>query len=236
MKLGLMQPYFFPYLGYFSLIKYCDKFVFFDSAQYIRRGWCNRNRILKKDGSPNYIIVPIKKAHRETPINKIMIDNSADWKAKIFGQLNVYRKTAPNYKHVMDFLGGILADEYESLSRLCISTTKAVCEFLGIRTEFSVFSEMELVIDEVHAPDEWALNITKSLGYDCYVNPPGGMSFFDPEKYSASGVRLEFLALDLVPYDQRLPEFVPGLSVIDAMMFCTPEEISSLLDRFSLLS
>ena len=95
---------------------------------------------------------------------------------------------------------------------------------------------MNLGIDEVNAPDEWALNITKALHYNCYVNPPGGMSFFAPEKYAASGIRLEFLALDLVPYNQRLPEFVPGLSVIDAMMFCTPEEISALLDRFSLLS
>ena len=69
MKLGLMQPYFFPYLDYFSLIKYCDKFIFFDTAQYIRRGWYNRNRILKQDSSPNYFTVHIKKAHRETPIN-----------------------------------------------------------------------------------------------------------------------------------------------------------------------
>lgn len=235
--LASMQPYFFPYLGYFSLIKHCDKFIFFDTPQYIRHGWCNRNRILKHDGTPNYITVPIKKAPRETPINEIMIDNSADWRAKIFGQLNVYKKTAPNYEQVIDFLHGVLDCENESLSRLCISTTKAVCEFLGIIADFGVFSEMELAIDDIHAPDEWALNMTKALHYDCYVNPPGGMSFFDPEKYAASGVKLEFLALDeSVSYDQRLPEFVPALSVIDAMMFCTPEEISALLDRFSLLS
>ena len=237
MKLGLMQPYFFPYLGYFSLIKYCDKFILFDTAQYIRRGWCNRNRILKQDGTPNYITVPIKKAPRETPINEIMIDNSADWRGKIFGQLDVYRKTAPNYEQVINFLGGLFAEEGQYLSQLCINTTKAVCEFLGISTEFETLSEMNIAIDDVHAPDEWALNITKALGYTEYVNPPGGMSFYSSEKYAASGVKLEFLALDdSVSYNQRLPEFVPALSVIDAMMFCTPEEISALLDKYLLLS
>ena len=234
--LASMQPYFFPYLGYFSLIKYCDKFILFDTAQYIRRGWCNRNRILKQDGTPTYIVVPIQKTSYETPINKILIDNKTDWRSRIFGQLNVYKKKAPNYRRVIDFLHGILDCEHESLSELCISTTKAVCEFLGISADFCVFSEMDLGIDDVNAPDEWALFTAKALGYDCYVNPPGGMSFYDSEKYAASGIRLEFLALELVPYDQRLPEFVPGLSVIDAMMFCSSEEISALLDRFSLLS
>ena len=235
MKLGLMQPYFFPYLGYFSLLKYCNTFIFFDTAQYIRRGWCNRNRVLKQDGTPNYIIIPIKKAPQETPINKIIIDNSADWRARIFGQLNVYRKTAPYYKQVIAFLHSILDCEQDSLSELCISTTKAVCEFLGVRTKFEVFSEMNITLDEVHAPDEWALNTTKALGYDCYVNPPGGQSFYDPAKYAASGIKLEFLALDAVPYDQRRSEFVPNLSVIDAMMFCTPQEINALLDHYQIL-
>ncbi len=235
MKLGLMQPYFFPYLGYFSLIKNCDKFIFFDTVQYIRRGWCNRNRILKQDGTPSYVIVPIKKAPRETNINEIQIDNSMDWKAKIFGQLNIYKKTAPYYDDVIEFLKGILTDEYESLSELCIDTTEAVCNFLGIETEFATLSRMNLAIDDIHAPDEWALNITKAMKYDVYVNPPGGQTFYDREKYENVHIKLEFLTINQFAYDQkRKGSFVPNLSVIDAMMFCTPDEINRMLDDYTL--
>ena len=236
MRLGIMQPYFFPYLGYFALIKYCNRFIFFDTPQYIRHGWCNRNRILKQDGTPSYITVPVKKSPRETPINKILIDNSADWRGKIFGQLNIYRKSAPNYDNVIEFLREILGGECECLSQLCIDTTKAVCSLLGIRTEFDTFSEMNIAIDDVNAPDEWALNITKALGYECYVNPPGGIEFFDRAKYEHSGIKLEFLAANLHEYSQmKGHEFVPGLSVIDALMFLKPDEVSAMLDDYSVM-
>lgn len=236
MILGSMQPYFFPYLGYFALIKHSDRFVFFDTPQYIRHGWCNRNRILKQDGTPTYITIPIRKAPYDTPINKTLIDNGSNWRGRLYGQLDVYRKIAPRYRQVRAFLEEILSPEYDSLSLLCIETTKAVCSLLGIESEFSVFSEMNLALEEVHAPDEWALNTAKALGYDCYVNPPGGMSFYSREKYEASGVRLEFLSLNLREYSQgSAREFVPGLSVIDALMFCETDEVYNMLDDYEIL-
>ena len=234
MKLGSMQPYFFPYLGYFALIKHSDRFIFFDTPQYIRHGWCNRNRILKQDGTPSYITVPIKKAPRETAIKDILIDNQTDWRKRIFGQLMIYKKTAPNYERVIDFMKDILHRDYERLSELAIDSTIAVSKYLGIMTELEIFSEMKLEIDEVNAPDEWALNMTKALHYDEYINPPGGMSFFDRTKYEREGITLKFLALNPYEYDQRRNIFVPDLSVIDAMMFCCPEEINAILDDYSL--
>lgn len=236
MRLGSMQPYFFPYLGYFALIKNSDRFIFFDTPQYIRHGWCNRNRILKNDGTPTYITVPLRKTPYDTPINKMLIDNSANWKGRLFGQIDVYRKIAPRYRQVKAFLEEILSPDYDLLSVLCVETTKAVCSLLGIKTEFSVFSEMNIAIDEVHAPDEWALNTAKALGYDCYVNPPGGMSFYDRAKYERSGIKLEFLVANLREYDQHMKrEFVPGLSVIDALMFLSPDEVSAMLDDYSVM-
>lgn len=85
LKLGIMQPYFFPYIGYFSLINYCDRFIYFDTPQYIHHGWVNRNRILKQGNDAAYITVPTKKAARDTPINKIIINNALAWKEKIYG-------------------------------------------------------------------------------------------------------------------------------------------------------
>lgn len=236
MKIGIMQPYFFPYIGYFALIKYTDLFVFFDTPQYISHGWINRNRILNCDGEPTYITVPIKKAPRETPINEININTNMSWKEKIYGQLNVYKKKAPNFNTTMDFLHDLLDDiETEKLSYLNIYTLKNTCDYLGISREFFTFSEMDLNIAEVCSPDEWALNITKAMGIDTYVNPPGGQSFFDREKYEREGIKLEFLQSNLKKYVQRIGHFEPGLSIIDVMMFCKKDEILDMLDDYTIL-
>lgn len=236
MKLGIMQPYFFPYLGYFSLIQNTDKFVFFDTPQYISHGWINRNRVLKQDGTPNYIIVPVQKSKRETAIKEMRINETIKWREKIYGQLTVYKKRAPYYNQTLEILHEILDKDYhEKLSVLNIESTKSICKYLGIEREFEVFSEMNLNIGEVRKPDEWALNITKSMGFDTYVNPPGGMSFFDREKYHEEGINLQFLQIRLKPYIQRIGHFEPGLSIIDVMMFCKNDEILDMLGEYDTL-
>ena len=92
MKIAIMQPYFMPYIGYFSLIKHSDQFILFDTPQFIRHGWIERNRILKPNGEPLYIKVPLKKSPRETKINKLVINNSENWQNKIIAQLVPYKK------------------------------------------------------------------------------------------------------------------------------------------------
>lgn len=236
MKLGIMQPYFFPYLGYYALIKYTDKFIFFDTPQYISHGWVNRNRILKQDGTPSYMIVPIRKAARETPICEIKINTDIKWKEKIYGQLTVYKKKAPRYAEIIELVHSIFDAEYgESLSELNIESIKKVCAFLGIEREFNLYSAMNLEIENVTSPDEWALNITKALGEEVYVNPPGGVHFFDRMKYKNAGITLEFLQVNLKPYLQKIGHFEEGLSIIDVMMFCSNQEILEMLEDYSVI-
>ncbi|MBR1553114.1 MAG: WbqC family protein [Schwartzia sp.] len=234
MKLGIMQPYFLPYIGYFALIQYTDVFIFFDTPQYISHGWVNRNRILKQGGGINYMIVPIAKAHRETSIKDIRIKASERWRERIIGQLSIYKK-APYYRQGITLMNKILYSEDNSLARLNINGIKFVCDFLGIHQNFQVFSEMSLLINEVHAPDEWALNIAQALNFDTYVNPPGGKTFFDGTKYRRHGIKLEFLQAKLPPYVQRTGHFEAGLSILDAIMFCTREEIMNMLSDYEIL-
>lgn len=235
MKVSIMQPYFFPYIGYFSLIYNSDKFIFFDTPQYIKHGWVNRNRILKNDGTSTYIIVPIKKAHQSTPINEIMVNNDLSWKNTIYGQLSVYKKRAPYYNFVNDILHDIIDKEWNLLSDLNIYSTEYILKILGIKTEIDVFSKMNLDIDPVNAPDEWALNITKVIGYDTYINPPGGIDFFSKSKYEKNNIELKFLKAELLPYIQRTGRFESGLSIVDVMMFCSLEEINSMLKNITYL-
>lgn len=233
---GIMQPYFFPYVGYFSLIEYADRFIFFDTPQYISHGWVNRNRILNPKGQPIYITVPIKKSSRETPINQIEIVAGNDWKEKIYGQITLYKKKALFYKDTEEFLHYVL-DEFQGvcLSELNIRATIESCKKIGIDCRFDTFSKMNLEIASVQEPDEWALNITKALGGDVYVNPPGGQSFFDKSKYDKENIELRFLESNLRKYIQRIGRFEPGLSIIDVMMFCKNEEIKEIIKDYKII-
>ena len=236
MKLAIMQPYFLPYLGYFSLIKHTDEFILFDTVQFIRHGWIERNRILKPSNGWQYIMVPLKKHSRETIIKDIEINNDQQWKEKILAQLQHYKKQAPYFSNVIDILNEIFSKEYATIVDLNLASLKTVCNYLGINTPIQVFSLMNIDIEPANAPDEWALNICKALGnVDEYWNPPGGQSFFDRKKYENAGINLKFHSAILTDYDQKRNVFEPGLSIIDVMMFNSVEEINKMLDNYELL-
>lgn len=238
MKLGIMQPYFFPYLGYFSLIKHTDKFILFDPVQFIRHGWIERNRVLKPENDWQYINVPLEKHSLDTKIKDIRINNENDWKSKILCQLLHYKKKSPFYKQTIAVIEDGFDIITDSIVELNAHTMACVCRYLGINFDYAIFSQMNLKIDEVNAPDEWALNICKAYpGADEYWNPPGGLEFFDRSKYEQAGIKLFFQKVNIKPYPQRRgPEnIITGLSIIDVMMFNSPEKISEMLDDFELL-
>ena len=231
-----MQPYFFPYLGYFSLIKNTELFVLLDTVQFIRHGWIERNRILKPGTDWQYISVPLKKHSRETLIKETEINNETNWEEKILAQLGHYKKSAPYYYKVINMLNGVFSKPYTSIVELNKDSLKAVCDFLEIKCTISVFSEMNLDLEKINAPDEWALNICKAIGgVDEYWNPKGGMAFFDINKYLTNNINVNFIDQNLKYYNQKRENFEPGLSIIDVMMFNSPEEIRLMLNEFDII-
>ena len=179
MKLGIMQPYFFPYLGYYSLIKHTDRWIVFDTPQFIRHGWIERNRILKPKDGWQYIKVPLLKYKRETPIKEIIINNDINWKDKILAQLTHYKKRAPFYLDTIKLLEEIFVYKTKSITKLNVNILKKTCEYLNINFNYDIFSEMDLEIITPKVPDEWALNICRALNADKYFNLPGGVEFFE---------------------------------------------------------
>jgi len=231
-----MQPYFFPYLGYFSLIKQTDKFILFDNVQFIKHGWIERNRILKPSNGWQYVAIPLIKHSRDTKIKDVIINNDLDWRDKIFRQLEHYKKRAPFYSETVDVIRTALDIETSSIVKLNENIIKKVCEYININVDVSVFSEMDLKIEKPNAPDEWALNICKVLGnVEEYINPEGGLEFFNREKYEKEGIMINFLKMNLSQYPQRISEFEAGLSIIDLMMFNEPKKINNMLDDYELL-
>nr|WP_217425135.1 WbqC family protein [Flavobacterium sp. 7E] len=231
-----MQPYFAPYIGYISLIKHTDLFILLDGVQFIRHGWIERNRILNQDEGWIYIKVPLEKFSRETLIIDVKINNSTNWKNKILAQLVPYKKKAPYYFKVLNLLNNVFKNDYESIVILNRTMLKEIINYLGFSKDLPIFSEMVLNIEKPTASDEWALNVCKVLGDNInYVNPIGGKNFFDSEKYSKNGIQINFQKMILDSYDQKRDSFEPGLSIIDVMMFNSPDEINVMLDNYELI-
>ena len=235
MKLGIMQPYFFPYIGYISLIKHTDMFILLDEVQFIRHGWIERNRILKPLEGWQYIQVPLQKYHQKDLLKNIKINNEIDWERKILSQIEHYKKKAPYYYHAVDLLKNIFSEKYSTIVELNNASLHSVCDYLSIKKDIRIFSEMGLSIDPVLESDEWALNISKAMNVGEYWNPPGGKSIFNREKYDKANITLKFQEILLEKYPQKTnTTFEPGLSILDVIMNNNPETINLMLDNYTI--
>ena len=234
MKLGIMQPYFFPYIGYFQLIHAVDKYIFFDTTQYEKKGrWMNRNRIINiKEGS-TYITVPVVNAPLGTVLKDTKINNTKDWREQILAQLDVYRKRALYFKEIMNLVKDVFSYDGDSLSWLNINSIVAVFRYLGMSFDYDVFSEMDVDVPKCKK-DEWALHITKTLGYAEYVNLPGGKAFYCRVKFGEHGIELRFVEPSHRQYEQKIGRFEAGLSIIDVLMFNSPESVREMLNEYTL--
>jgi hypothetical protein len=229
MRVGIMQPYFFPYLGYFDLIAATDRWIVGDTAQYIRHGWVNRNRILHPASGWQYIIVPTKKHPHEAPISSVEVSNGVDWRARILGQIQHYRKKAPFYEPTMQLVRDCLSTPETSLSRLNVHALERVCSHLRLRFDYAYLSELDLPLGPVEAPGDRALRIAQALGAREYVNPPGGAGLYDAARFTEAGVKLTIRQLVDFRYPCGGYQFEPLLSVIDVLMWNPPSAIRDFL-------
>lgn len=233
MRVGIMQPYFFPYIGYFQLIANTDKWVFFDVVQYNKKSWMNRNRILHptRNGEYQYINVPIKKHKKGTLIRDVAINMDLNWRQEILGKLTAYRRMrAEHYDETIALLTSIFDNGPASFLEFSVYSTSMVCNHLGIDFNFEIASHIAFERGIIDGPGDWALSITKALGGNIYINPTGGAGIFDEEKYASHGIDLLFLKPKLSPYKQSRREgFLPGLSIIDILMFNEIDSVREFL-------
>lgn len=224
MKLGIMQPYIFPYLGYWQLIYSTEQWIFFDTVQYNKRSWMNRNRILHPDKNKDfqYISVPVKKQPRGTLIKDAQIAQDRNWKKTIEGQLTVYKRLHAKYFDEVFHLVRSLLDmgNGRSFLEFCIVSTEEICRRLHIELNYQIASQTKFNQENITTPGEWALEICKAQQADMYINPYSGYEIFDESLYQKNNIELRFLKPRLKKYAQSKREkFISSLSIIDVLMF-----------------
>jgi len=228
-KIAIMQPYLFPYIGYFQLINAVDTFVIFNDVNYIQRGYINRNSILL-NGRPHRFTLEIVKASQNKLINEIEI---GDNKLKILKTIKMAYRKAPYFQDVYPVIEKILFMEERNLSRFLVESLKEISRYLAIDTDFVNSSNIEK--DNSLRSQDKIIDICKRLRAGTYINAIGGMSLYEKDRFSKEGICLNFLDSELIDYSQFDNEFVPSLSMIDVMMFNSRYSIMCMLNRYILL-
>lgn len=226
LALGIMQPYFFPYIGYFELIARTNKWIVFDVVQYNTKTWMNRNRILHPTKGWQYISIPVEKSKKGTLIRDIVVQDMKIARIRLLGQLEHYKKTAPYFSNVIDLVNNIF-DSVKSIHLVDINTIilEKTCKYIDIPFDWEICSEMNLDFKEVKHPGQWALEISSVLNADCYLNPPGGKDIFIQDEFAEKNIKLEFLDMPDITYDCGKYVFEKNLSIIDVLMWNAPDDL-----------
>ncbi len=229
MKIGIMQPYFMPYIGYWQLMAAVDTYVVYDDVNYIKGGWVARNNILL-NGQKHMFTITLNGASPNKLFNEITIKDDF----KKFSRLieSAYRK-APYYAEVSALLNKIYNYGDKSLGAFMMNSFQVVLDYLEIDTKLILSSTIEK--DNSLRGKDKVKHICHLLGADTYYNAIGGQELYDKNDFRVDGINLQFVQTNLTPYAQLGNEFVPGLSLIDVLMFNSPMETKKMLNAYTLL-
>ena len=229
MKLGIMQPYFMPYLGYWQLLAAVDTYVVYDDVNYIKGGWVARNNILL-NGQKHMFTVTLNGASPNKLFNEITIKDDF----KKFSRLieSAYRK-APYYNDVVALLEKIYNYEDKSLGAFMLNSFQVILDYLGLKTKLILSSSLNK--DNNLRGKDKVKSICRLLDADTYYNAIGGQELYEKDDFRNSGIELFFLKSNLRQYTQFSNEFVSGLSMIDILMFNSPMQIRNMLNSYQLV-
>lgn len=229
-----MQPYFMPYIGYFQLINAVDKFIFYDDVTFIKQGWINRNQILINNQAKMFSI-PLNNASSHVLIKDVLISESAyqKWKKSFLNSILYSYKKAKNYSKINTLIEKILEKRPETISELAIKSVIAVAQYLDLKTEFGICSD--IYTNTYLSGQNRVLDICRNEKAKTYINPIGGMELYSKKVFHEKNIELFFIQTHKSVYTQFSEDFIPFLSIIDVLMFNDIDDIHKQLDNFTLL-
>lgn len=229
MILTSMQPYFLPYIGYFQLMQASDRFVIYDNIQYTKKGWINRNRILQ-NGQPVYISLPLRSDSDYLHIDqRVLADNHQEQAAANLRKIAALYRKAPQFEAVYALMERIYACEHSNLFAFILHSLEVVCAYLHIEPGFVVSST--LPVDASLKAETRVIANCHAMGAETYINPIGGVSLYNYDRFRENGIRLRFLKANPIQYEQFGTTFVPSLSILDVMMFNPPDRIQHFISH-----
>ncbi len=232
MKIAVMQPYLFPYIGYWQLINAVDIFVIYDDVNYIQRGFINRNNILL-NADKHLFTLPLQKASQGRKINEIEMLEDKKEIIKLLKTFEQAYKKAPYFDKAYDIISSCLLLEEENFANVLYNSLQIICEYLEIKTQLLKSSTIQK--NNALCGQEKIIHIVKILKGDKYINAIGGKELYMPEAFQKENINLSFLQSRMIEYKQFQNEFIPFLSIVDVMMFNPQAKIQEMLHEFELI-
>ena len=229
MKLGIMQPYFMPYLGYFHLLAAVDKYVIFDDVNYIKRGWSARNNILV-NGQKHLFNIAVEGGSQNNLYTQVTV---IDDFSKLRKTIEMAYKKAPYYKDTINLLEEVFGYEDRRFNYFIKNSFEVILDYLGIKTDLLFSSDLSNN-KELRGKDK-ILDICMLLGASEYYNAIGGQEMYDRGEFADNGIKLGFVDSTYEPYPQLSNEFVPGLSLIDVLMMNSRDEVIRLFELYRIV-
>ena len=231
-RLCIMQPYFFPYSGYFNLLKASDLTIFYDDVNYIKGGWINRNKILL-NANDFLFVVPVESASQNKLINQIVPILDSKFKNKFYKQLKSAYGKAPYFNSVFELITNVLEKEYTNIGDLAIESIVSTYNYLDEELKYLKSSECSPETRGLQKADR-LIEITKNLGYRHYVNASGGKDIYTKEYFKSKGIELSFVVPEPIFYKQFSSKFTPWLSIIDILMFNDKDNVKKIFNSYEL--
>ena len=229
MTLAIMQPYLFPYIGYWQLIHAVDTYVIYDDVNFIKQGYINKNNILANGKSQAFTLELIGASSNKL-INEVNVGNNS---SKLIKSVNQNYIKAPYFKDIFPLIEDILNQDEKNLAKFIGYSLQKISNYLNFDTKFIYSSDIEKN-NELKAQDK-VLEISKILNASNYINAIGGQELYSKVDFKAQNIQLNFLKTELSEYKQFKNEFIPYLSIIDILMVNSKEEVKEMLGRFELL-
>lgn len=226
MKAAVMQPYFFPYIGYFQLIGSVDLFIVYDNIKYTKKGWINRNRMLQ-NGKDVMFSLPLKSDSDSLDVRdrELAADFNRD---KLLNQISGAYRRAPHFALTFPLIEQVIRYEERNLFKFIYNSIAKTCDHLGISTKISVSSDIP--IDHDLKNQDKVLALCDAVGAKTYVNAIGGMELYSRNEFQARGIELKFIRSRSFEYSQFNNEFIPWLSIIDVLMFNSLDVIRECIE------
>lgn len=217
---AIHQPNFFPWLGYFDKIARADVFIFLDNVQFPKTGgtWINRAQLVV-DGRAEWVTVPIVRAYHGTrTVREMEIDNNSPWRPKLLKTIQMNYARAPFFAAVFPFLAEHVENPTQSLSQYNTAAIRALAAVLRLdQSKFVLGSTLSVEGSSTHL----LIAMTQAVGGTAYLCGGGAAGYQRDDEFRAAGIDLIYQDFKHPLYPQvSTAEFVPGLSVIDALMNC----------------
>lgn len=210
-----MQPYFFPYVGYFQLIGAVDLFIVYDNIKYTKKGWINRNRMLQ-GGNDVMFSLPLRSDSDALDVRDRALAANFD-PNKLLNQLRGAYDRAPHFADVFPMVERAVRHDDSNLFGFLNYALACACGHLGLTTPMRASSGID--IDHGLKNQDKVIALSKAVGATAYVNAIGGLALYDRAAFRQQGLDLKFIRAKPFEYAQFGDSFVPWLSIIDVLMF-----------------